>query len=44
MNSTSRYLRNLLVLLLTAVLLAAGGTDMANAPEADTRILRNLSG
>ena len=44
MNSTNRYLRNLLVPLLTAILLAAWGTDTANAPEADTRIFRNLIG
>ena len=34
MNSTNRYLRNLLISLLTAILLAACGTDTANAPEA----------
>jgi Zn-dependent oligopeptidase len=36
MKSTNRYLRNLLVPLLTAILLAACGTDTANTPEADT--------
>ena len=44
MNSTNRYLRNLLVPLLTAILLAVWGTDTADAPEADTRKFRNPSG